>query len=97
MGLRGLLRRWFTFLYVDDIRTSQETQLRASSACHGESFIFGNQMIFVPHRKYTLGLPRPVTWTPLLFHLIYAWAFLAIPSISCFLRHPMYFHFSRVL
>jgi hypothetical protein len=27
-----------SFLYVDDVRTSQETDLRASTACYGDSF-----------------------------------------------------------
>jgi hypothetical protein len=30
----------FTFLYVDDIRTSLETHLWASTACYGDSFTF---------------------------------------------------------
>jgi hypothetical protein len=28
----------FTFLYVDDVRTSQESHLWASTACYGDSF-----------------------------------------------------------
>jgi hypothetical protein len=35
-----MLRDSITFLYVDDIRTSQETHLRASTACCGDSFTF---------------------------------------------------------
>jgi hypothetical protein len=30
----------FTFLYVDDVRTSQEMYLWASTACYGDSFTF---------------------------------------------------------
>jgi hypothetical protein len=30
----------FTFVYVDDVRTLQETHLRPSTACHGDSFNF---------------------------------------------------------
>jgi hypothetical protein len=30
----------FTFLYVDDFRTSRERHLRASTACYEDSFIF---------------------------------------------------------
>jgi hypothetical protein len=30
----------FTFLYVDDVRISQETHLLASAVCYGESFTF---------------------------------------------------------
>jgi hypothetical protein len=38
MGLHGLLRVHLYFLYVDDIRTSQETHIWASAACYGDSF-----------------------------------------------------------
>jgi hypothetical protein len=34
----GLLRNLFTLLYVDDVRTSQETHLWASAPCYGDSF-----------------------------------------------------------
>jgi hypothetical protein len=45
MGLHSLLRGYLYFLYVDDVRTtqetpSQETHLWASTACYGDSFIF---------------------------------------------------------
>jgi hypothetical protein len=30
----------FTFIYVDDVRTSQETHLWAFTACYGDSFTF---------------------------------------------------------
>jgi hypothetical protein len=30
----------FTFLYVDDVRTSQETHLQVSTACYRASFTF---------------------------------------------------------
>jgi hypothetical protein len=30
----------YTFLYVDDVRTSQETHLQASTACYGDIFTF---------------------------------------------------------
>jgi hypothetical protein len=30
----------FTFLYVDDVHTSQETHVWASTACHKDSFTF---------------------------------------------------------
>jgi hypothetical protein len=33
MGHHGLLRNSFTFLYLEDVRTSQETQLWASTTC----------------------------------------------------------------
>jgi hypothetical protein len=35
MVLHGLLRRKFYFLYVDDVRTSQETHLWPSMAFYG--------------------------------------------------------------
>jgi hypothetical protein len=40
MSLHGLLRDSFTCLYVDSVRTSQETHLWASTACYGDSFTF---------------------------------------------------------
>jgi hypothetical protein len=33
-----LLRDSFTILYVDDVRTSQETHIRAFTVCYGDSF-----------------------------------------------------------
>jgi hypothetical protein len=41
MGLRASAAGYgnsFTFLYADDVRTSQETHLWASTACYGYSF-----------------------------------------------------------
>jgi hypothetical protein len=38
IDLDGLLQRELYFLYVDDARTSEETQPRASTACYGNSF-----------------------------------------------------------
>jgi hypothetical protein len=40
MGLHGLLQGLDYFLYVDDIFTSQETRLWASTACYGDNFTF---------------------------------------------------------
>jgi hypothetical protein len=40
MGLHGLLRESFTFLYVGDVRTWQETYLWASTGCYGNNFTF---------------------------------------------------------
>jgi hypothetical protein len=40
MGHYGLLRGQLYFLYVDDVRTSQETRLWASMACYGYEFTF---------------------------------------------------------
>jgi hypothetical protein len=40
VGLHGLLGDSITFLYVDDVLTSQETHLWASTACYGDSFTF---------------------------------------------------------
>jgi hypothetical protein len=39
----------FTYLYVDDVSTSQETQV--STACYRDSFNFYMQIMFVPHKK----------------------------------------------
>jgi hypothetical protein len=44
-----------TLLYVDDVRTSLETQ--DSIAGYGDSFTFYMQMMFVPHRKHRTLLP----------------------------------------
>jgi hypothetical protein len=38
IGLHGLLGGKRSFLYVDDVRTRQETHLWASTACYGDSF-----------------------------------------------------------
>jgi hypothetical protein len=48
------------FLYVDDVRTSQETHLCSSTVCFGESFTFYMQM-FCPDRTHIYGPPRPVS------------------------------------
>jgi hypothetical protein len=41
MCLHGLLRGWlYFFVYVDDVRTSEETHLWAFSACYGDTFTF---------------------------------------------------------
>jgi hypothetical protein len=40
MGLHGLLKGYLIYLYVDDIHTSQETHIQASTAYYGDSFIF---------------------------------------------------------
>jgi hypothetical protein len=39
MGFHGLLRGYVYFLYVDVIRTTQETHLWTSTACYEDSFI----------------------------------------------------------
>jgi hypothetical protein len=38
MGLHGLLRGWLNFLYIDYVRTSQETHLWASKTCYGDIY-----------------------------------------------------------
>jgi hypothetical protein len=38
MGLHGMLRDSFTFLYVDYVSTSQATHLWASTTCYGDRF-----------------------------------------------------------
>jgi hypothetical protein len=41
IGFHGLLCRLLYFIYVDDdVRTSQETNILASTACCGDSFTF---------------------------------------------------------
>jgi hypothetical protein len=55
----------FTFLYVDDVRTSQEAQI--STACYWDSCTFYMQMMFIPHRKHRPSVP--VTGLALLFYM----------------------------
>jgi hypothetical protein len=40
MGLHSLLRYLLYFLYVDDVRTSQQIRKCTSTACYGDSFTF---------------------------------------------------------
>jgi hypothetical protein len=40
MGLHGLLGDSFNFLYVDNVRTSQEAHLWTTAACYGDCFTF---------------------------------------------------------
>jgi hypothetical protein len=54
MGLHGLLQSSFTFLYVDDVRTSQETYIWVSMASYGDILTF---YMFVPHRRHIYGPP----------------------------------------
>jgi hypothetical protein len=42
--------------------------LRNSTAGYGDGLLFYMQMIIVPHRKHTCGLPQPVTEIALLFY-----------------------------
>jgi hypothetical protein len=69
MGYRGLLRKSFTFLYVDDVRTSQGTYLWATAVCYGKALLFYMLMMFVPHSKQAYGPPRSVTRIALSFHV----------------------------
>jgi hypothetical protein len=66
-GLHGLLRGQLYFLYVDDIHISQETHIWASKLCHGDSFTFYIEMMFIFHRKHIYGPPNSVTGIALLF------------------------------
>jgi hypothetical protein len=52
VDIRCLLRGSFYFLYIDDIRTSQETYLYTSTACYGDSFTFHMWIMLVPHREH---------------------------------------------
>jgi hypothetical protein len=48
MSLHGMLQDRFNSLYVDDVRTSQETRLSASKTCYGDSFILqGGIYVFI--------------------------------------------------
>jgi hypothetical protein len=52
MDLHGLLRGQINFLYIGDVRTSQETHLWTSTACYKASFTFYIGVMSVPHRKH---------------------------------------------
>jgi hypothetical protein len=52
MGHHGLLRGFLYFVYADNVHTSQETPLWASTACYGDRFIFYMWMMFVSHWKH---------------------------------------------
>jgi hypothetical protein len=51
----------FASLYVDDVHASQKTHLWVTKDCYGDVFTFLLYMMFVPRRKHTYVLPRPVT------------------------------------
>jgi hypothetical protein len=57
MGFHGLLLGLLQFVFVDDVRTSQETHVRSSTACYVDSFTLHMQVIFRPHKKHTYGPP----------------------------------------
>jgi hypothetical protein len=69
MSLQGLLQDSLTCLYVDDVRTSQETQVWAYTTCYGDNFNFEVYMLFVHRKKHTYKSPRPVTWIDLRFYM----------------------------
>jgi hypothetical protein len=50
----------FTFLYVDYVRTSQETRLYASRTCYGGKLYFFVLMIIIPDRKHGSRPLRPI-------------------------------------
>jgi hypothetical protein len=55
MSFRGLFGDKFTFLYVDDIHTSQEKHMCFHGGYSG-CFTFYMYMIFAPHRSTIIGL-----------------------------------------
>jgi hypothetical protein len=65
----------FTFLYVDDVRTSQETQ--ASTTCYGIVLLFFS-FFFVDNvhisQETHLWTPRPVTEIAVLFAFTLAYS-----------------------
>jgi hypothetical protein len=58
VGLHGLLRGYLYFLCVDDVRTSQGTQLWASTTCYGNNSLYlgSFQRTFITCRLRTLIL-----------------------------------------
>jgi hypothetical protein len=63
VGLRGLLGDNCTFLYVDDVRTSQESHLPASVACYGDSFtLLFYFYVRTKFRPFYSSLSRPSRW-----------------------------------
>jgi hypothetical protein len=57
------------FSYVDDVRTLQETHVRASTACYANSFTFYVQIMLAPHRKHTHTPSRPTTRVAVHFYM----------------------------
>jgi hypothetical protein len=61
-------------LYVDDVRTSQETH--SFSVCYEVALLFYMEMMFVPHRKHRP--PQLFAETALLFIYIYIYIYIYI-------------------
>jgi hypothetical protein len=66
----------FTFLYVDDVRTSQETCIYASMVCYGNNFtsryvddVGTSQETYIYIYIYIHTPPRPVMVIALLFYI----------------------------
>jgi hypothetical protein len=53
-GLHSLLGDGFSFLYLDDVRTSQKAHVWPSTACYGDIFTSLYVMMVVPHWKHGL-------------------------------------------
>jgi hypothetical protein len=62
-----MLQRYLYFLYIDDVRTSQETTYGPARPVTRIALLFYIQMIFIPHRKHAYGALPPVTRIALLY------------------------------
>jgi hypothetical protein len=60
----------FTCLYVDDVRTSQETRVWASAACYEDGFTFLYVDDVRTSQETAYGPPRPVTEIGLLWYAL---------------------------
>jgi hypothetical protein len=58
MGLHGLLRKRFTFVHEDYVRTSLETQLWASTTCSGDGFTFYMYILWSSNQSFWLLTQR---------------------------------------
>jgi hypothetical protein len=58
-----------TFLYINDVRTSQKALPWASTACYGDIVTFLYVMMFVPYKEHSFGPPLPVTGITLLYYM----------------------------
>jgi hypothetical protein len=69
MASMACYRDSFTFLYVDDVRTSQNTHLRASTVCYRDSITFLYVVDVRTSQETHLWPPWPVTGIVLLFYM----------------------------
>jgi hypothetical protein len=69
MGLQDLLRDSFSFLYADDIRTSQEIYLWAPTTCYWDSFTFLYVDDVLISQETHLWAPTTCYWDSFIFYM----------------------------